>query len=122
MAANSHRILLVDDESDIVTVFKNSLQLFGFEVDAFTNPVEALERFNENYYNMLLLDIRMPEMSGFELYEKIKAIDIKPKIAFMTAREQLGQQLTNLNVNLVIRKPIAVSKLSQIIFDELKGN
>ena len=80
------RILLVDDDSDIVLTFKKALEEYSqFEVDTFTDPLQALSRFKENTYDLLILDIRLPNMDGFELYDKMKEIDNKVKVCFMTA-------------------------------------
>ena len=84
------RILLVDDDEDIVLVFKKALEEnFGpeVEVDAFIDPIEALSNFRSNIYDLLLIDIRLPKMDGFELYDKIKEMDNKVKVCFMTAYE-----------------------------------
>jgi DNA-binding response OmpR family regulator len=80
------RILLVDDDSDIVLTFKKALEEYSqFEVDTFTDPLQALSRFKENTYDLLIIDIRLPNMDGFELYDKMKEIDNKVKVCFMTA-------------------------------------
>jgi len=81
-----YRILLVDDDSDIVLTFKKALEEYSqFEVDTFTDPLQALSRFKENTYDLLIIDIRLPNMDGFELYDKMKEIDNKVKVCFMTA-------------------------------------
>ena len=59
------RILIVDDESDITTALKMYLELQGFQIDAFTNPADALTQFKAGFYHLLILDIKMPEMNGF---------------------------------------------------------
>jgi len=69
------RILLVDDEPDITSVTKRGLQSNGFEVDAFTDPAEALSNFKTAVYDLLLLDVKMPKINGFELYRRISKID-----------------------------------------------
>lgn len=71
--SNSKRILLVDDEADVISLFKMILEMNGFEVDSYTDPLEALSNFKANSYDLALLDIRMPNLNGFELYKKIKA-------------------------------------------------
>jgi DNA-binding response OmpR family regulator len=65
------RILIVDDEPDITTALKMYLEIQGFQVDAFTDPVNALVQFKAGVYQLLILDIKMPEMNGFELYTEI---------------------------------------------------
>jgi two-component system CheB/CheR fusion protein len=67
---DKRRILIVDDESDITTALKMYLKVQGFQVDAFTDPANALAQFKAGFYHLLILDIKMPEMNGFELYKK----------------------------------------------------
>ena len=75
----------MDDEPDNTSVFKMGLEDSGFEVKAFNDPLLALSAFKRNSYGLLLLDIRMPNMNGFALYEEIKKIDNKVKVCFLTA-------------------------------------
>ena len=69
--------MLVDDELDNSSIFKIGLEDAGFEVDAYNDPEFALSAFKSNYYHLLLLDIRMPKMDGYELYAKIRRMDDK---------------------------------------------
>ena len=64
--------MLVDDEQDITLTFTNGLKQNGFEVDAFNDPEHALTNFKPGYYDLLLLDVRMPKIDGFELYRKLR--------------------------------------------------
>jgi PleD family two-component response regulator len=73
--SNSKRILLVDDEADVISLFKMVLEMNGFEVDAYTDPAAALSSFKPNSYGLALLDIRMAPLNSFELYKKMKNID-----------------------------------------------
>jgi DNA-binding response OmpR family regulator len=82
---DKQRILIVDDESDITSALKMYLELEGFQVDAFTNPANALAQFKAGFYHLLILDIKMPEMNGFELYKEIKKKDGTVKVFFLTA-------------------------------------
>ena len=82
---NKKRILIVDDEPDVIIVFKMVLEMNGFEVDAYDNPLSALDNFKPNSYGLLLLDIKMPQMNGFELYKKLRTVDDKVKVCFITA-------------------------------------
>ena len=86
------RILLVDDESDVISVFKMILEMNGYEVDAYTSPVTALENFKPDFYGLLLLDIRMPTMNGFELYRKMRNIDDDVRVCFITAFEDYREE------------------------------
>ena len=110
------RILLVDDESDVISVFKMILEMNGYEVDAYTSPKTALENFKPDFYGLLLLDIRMPTMNGFELYRKMRNIDDDVKVCFITAfedyREEFRETFPMLDeFKYFIRKPKAVEDL-----------
>ena len=117
------RILLVDDEHDIALAFKISLENNGFTVDAFNDPEEALSNFEAGLYDLLLIDIKMPKMNGFELYREIEKIDNKPKICFITAFEVYYKSLRELfptvKVDCYIKKPITTDDLVQRIKSEL---
>jgi len=80
-----NRILIVDDEDDINLLFKMVLEDNGFKVDTFNDPLEALQNFTTGFYDLSLLDLVMPKMNGFELYQKIRMLDDKVKICFLTA-------------------------------------
>ncbi len=82
------RIMLVDDEPDINAALSVVLKRAGYEVDAFENPLIALEKLKPGFYDLIILDIKMPEMDGFELFREIKKVDKKPKICFLTASER----------------------------------
>jgi DNA-binding response OmpR family regulator len=84
-ATMKNRILIVDDEDDINLLFKIVLEDNGFKVDIFNDPFVALQNFTAGAYDLLLLDILMPNMNGFELYQEIRMIDYKVKICFLTA-------------------------------------
>ena len=86
---DKQKILIVDDESDITTALKMYLELQGFQVDAFTDPANALAQFKAGFYHLLILDIKMPEMNGFELYKEIKKKDDTVKVFFLTALSKM---------------------------------
>jgi DNA-binding response OmpR family regulator len=121
------RVLIVDDEPDVNLTLKMVLEENGFKVDSFTDPLLALENFKgeSGLYDMLIVDIRMPDMNGFELYREIKKIDNKVKICFLTAAEmdynQFGKELfpPALDENCFIQKPIQnetlIKRLNTII-------
>jgi DNA-binding response OmpR family regulator len=103
---------VVDDESDVIFTLKIVLEENGFKVDSFTDPLVALENFRGKLvkYDIILLDIKMPEMNGFELYRHIKKIDDKAKVCFLTAGEMYYGVYTDifnsLDAEYFIRKPI----------------
>lgn len=86
---DKQRILIVDDEADITTALKMYLEIQGFHVDAFTDPVYALAQFKAAFYQLLILDIKMPQMNGFELYTEIKKKDETVKVFFLTALSEM---------------------------------
>ena len=81
------RILLVDDEPDVTYTIKNILEDNGFQIDTFNDPIIALKSYRSNFYDLVILDIKMPKMDGFEVYAKIREKDPKVKICFLTASE-----------------------------------
>ena len=120
------RVLLVDDEPDLNLTLKITLEENGFKVDSFTDPLSALENFKEQdgMYDLLILDIKMPEMDGFELYRQIKKIDDKVKVCFLTAGEMDYEKFTKelfpaLDNNCYNQKPIEnktlIKRLNKII-------
>jgi DNA-binding response OmpR family regulator len=118
------RILIVDDDPDILTTYKKGLEESElFEVDTFTDPEETLSNFKNGLYDFLIIDIRLPKMDGFELYDKMKAIDNKVKICFITAYEinyrALRQIFPEPKLECFIQKPIEIGKLVERIKSEL---
>jgi two-component system, OmpR family, response regulator ChvI len=106
----------VDDDADIISTFKMILEMNGFEVDAYTNPLSALSDFKPNEFGLLILDVRMPDMNGFELYRKIKSIDSGVEVCFITAfedyREEFKESFPMLDeAKYFIRKPKAIQDL-----------
>jgi CheY-like chemotaxis protein len=111
------RILLVDDENDIAEAFRRGLMSKGFQVDAFNDPQKLLDNFEPGKYDVMITDIRMPGISGIELYKMIKKIDDKIKVFFVTAYEKVHEQesILNLGRNSFITKPISIESLANII-------
>ena len=113
------RILIVDDEGDIVMVLKASLQRNGYEVDGFTDPREALVNFKKDCYDLILLDIKMPKMNGFELSHELTKIDDGAKIGFMSAFEisldEARVAFPTLKALFFMRKPISIQKMVELI-------
>ena len=87
------KILLVDNEPDVTYAIESVLEDNGFEVDSFNDPVLASSTYKQNYYDLILLDIKMPKMDGFELYERIREKDKITKICFLTASEMFYESL-----------------------------
>jgi DNA-binding NtrC family response regulator len=85
-------ILIVDDETDVNYTIETVLEQNGFMVDSFDNPVLALNDFKAGLYDLVLLDIKMPEMDGFKLYEEMKKIDNTFKVCFLTASEMFYEE------------------------------
>jgi DNA-binding response OmpR family regulator len=111
------RVLLIDNEPDITTTLQVGLTEGGdFDVDAFTDPLLALKGFKPNFYDLVLIDIVMPELDGFELYERLKKIDPDVKVCFLTASEMYHEEFREvehcgLNKDLFLQKPISADVL-----------
>ena len=120
------KILVVDDEPDISSSIKRGLERNGFQVDAYTDPEKALSEFKPGIYDLLLVDIRMPKLNGFELYREIKKKNDQSKICFFTAfevyYEEFKKVFPTLDVKCFIRKPITISDLVTHINTELNNN
>ena len=109
-----NRILIIDDEDDINLLFKMVLEDNGFKVDTFNDPLVALQNFTAGSYDLLILDMLMPNMNGFELYQKIRMLDDKIKICFLTAsginheeiRKKVAYATIDYPENCFIIKPI----------------
>lgn len=114
------KILLVDDDQNVAYILSMMLKLNDFEVYPYTNPEAALYAFQRGRFDLLLLDVRMPMMSGFELYRKIRSIDENVKVCFITnyVREYL-QEFHNLFPELADKnfctKPTAAADLLKIV-------
>ena len=122
------RILIVDDEPDIASLFKVGLEYEGgFEVDVYNDPTVALSNYKPGLYDLLLLDIKMPKMSGLELYQKVKekykGEKAMVKVCFITAFEEYYKEFErlfpNLELDCFIRKPISIDKLVEVVKTKL---
>jgi len=117
------RILIVDDDAGITLAFKTGLEADEFKVDTFNDPLEALSNFKASMYDLLLLDVRMPKMNGFELYKELERIDNHVKVCFITAfevyYEALREVFPSLEVECFIRKPIEIASLIKMIKNQL---
>jgi DNA-binding response OmpR family regulator len=116
------RILLVDDDHDNSSIFKIGLQDAGFGVDVYNDPELALSAFKPGHYDLLILDIRMPKMDGYELYEKIKKIDNKVKVCFLTASERYKEEHrpSFLSSSSFIVKPMTIDDLVNKVNEMIK--
>jgi two-component system response regulator ChvI len=103
------KILLVDDEADVIYAIKKGLENNGFVVDSYTDPTLALFNFKARLYGLLLLDIRMPEMS-FDLYQKIMEVDSNVKICFLTASELFYEEYRTLDAYQRLDKAYFIQK------------
>jgi CheY-like chemotaxis protein len=149
-SSSSYRILIVDDEQDVALAYESILEGAGFKVDVYNDPLIALSKLKEIYssypelspsqtsaptttqesikpYDLLLLDIRMPKMNGFELYRETKKImkneEDNLKVCFITAYElyyeQLKEEFPMIDVGCFIKKPVNASNLLKRIKQEL---
>jgi CheY-like chemotaxis protein len=110
------RILVVDDENDIAISLQVGLEGGGFDVDAFTDPFLVLKSFKPNFYDLVLIDIVMPKIDGFGLYERLKKKDPDLKACFLTASEMYHEEFRKavyspLNNDLFLQKPISIDDL-----------
>ena len=123
------RILIIDDDADVTITFKAGIEENNndpntrIEVYTSNDAISALLEFRPNYYDLLLVDINLPQMNGFELGEKILAIDINVRICFMSSleinREGLREIYPSLSLGCFIRKPVTLDYLLKRIRSEL---
>ena len=113
------KILFVDDDSDITSISKTVLERNGFEVQAFESPISALENFKPGSYDLLVIDIKMSEMDGFELYDKLRKIDNNINVCFLTAAQEYydkyKERYSWLQKKCFITKPISLENLVNTI-------
>ncbi|HKG71795.1 MAG TPA: response regulator, partial [Nitrososphaeraceae archaeon] len=111
------KLLIVDDDSDIVQVLKLGLVRNGFSVEAFTNPQEALQSFKSDAesYCLVLSDIRMPSLSGIQLSKRVKEVNPNVKVILMTAFEirdsEFSKVFPSIHVDGFVQKPISIKDL-----------
>jgi DNA-binding response OmpR family regulator len=120
-----NKILIVDDEPDLIQVSTLTLEYHGFKVDSFNDPQEALSKYAPGLYDLVILDVKMPKMSGFELYHEIKKKDNNANVCFLTASELYYEEFRKrkyyaLDKNLFIRKPIENEELVKEINKMIK--
>jgi CheY-like chemotaxis protein len=115
------KILVVDNEADITYALENALENYGYSIESFNDSMLALNSYKSNFYDLVILDIKMPKMDGFELYNKIKEKDPKVKICFLTASELFYEEFRKtryllgekLGEEYFIQKPIKTDDLVQ---------
>jgi DNA-binding NtrC family response regulator len=113
---NKERILFVDDEPDLTSLFKKAFESAGFNVNVFNNSADTLKDFKPHFYGLVMLDIVMPNMDGFSLYKELKKVDPDLKVCFLTANEKYHENLRDgeyqtLSKDLFIQKPLSIKKL-----------
>lgn len=117
------KVLLVDDESDITTVLQIGLQKQNFDVDAFNDPQKALTEYKPNYYDAIVLDVKMQGITGFELAKELWVKDENAKICFLSAFEihesEAKKVFTNFKNHCFIKKPILPSDLAKHIKEHM---
>jgi CheY-like chemotaxis protein len=119
------KVLLVDNEPDVTYAIRTVLEDNGFEVDPFNDPVLVCDTYKSNYYDLVILDIKMPKMDGFQLYDCIRQKDEKTKICFLTASELFYESLRQarnllgdvLGEQYFIQKPIKTDELIRRLTD-----
>ncbi|MDQ3975795.1 MAG: response regulator [Thermoproteota archaeon] len=129
MTAEKNRVLLVDDEPDVVYLVKRALERNGFEVDGYTDSTLALQNFRVGVYSLLLLDIKMPKIDGIEFFNIIEKEDDKVKVCFFSASEYLTSTFKDKFQSspgrfLFLSKPISIPEMTRQIkqfFEEVTG-
>src|SRR5581483_1775059 len=115
------RILIIDDDPDIAIILRVVLKYKGFKTDSYTDPELAYKNFRDGFYDLILLDIKIPELDGFHFYQKIRETDGRVKIIFLTASEYYYEQFRRergfdlLKQEFFLRKPIETEDLVQAI-------
>jgi two-component system catabolic regulation response regulator CreB/two-component system response regulator ChvI len=123
------RVLIIDDEPDITLTYKSDLEgdyeddSKRFEVYTYNDPLEALLNFKPNFYDILLIDINLPYMNGFELCEKLLKMDINMRVCFISAgevnQEAIREIHPSINIGCFIKKPVTVQDLVKRVKAEL---
>jgi CheY-like chemotaxis protein len=126
----SKQLLIIDDDPDVTLTFKQGLETVTennerlFEVYSYNDPLDALSNFESNFYDLLLIDINMPKMNGFDLSKQILKQDLGVKICFMSSgqinEEALRENYPMLSLGCFIRKPIEIRELVRKLKSELE--
>ena len=114
--------MVIDDELDICIMLKVVLEQNGFIVKYYSNPIKALDELKSKFYNLIILDIQMPEINGMQLYREIRKRDKKTKICFLTGSETLFHIAHKFaSVYTFITKPVENKELIKIVNDVLNS-
>jgi DNA-binding response OmpR family regulator len=112
-------ILVVDDEPDIASSMEAGLERRGFEVVSFTSAKEALAKYVPGRYHLLIVDIRMPGMDGFEFARQIRKRDADVKIRFLTAfditKAEFQKSVPDMEYTDILQKPMLMEQLAAAI-------
>jgi DNA-binding response OmpR family regulator len=115
--AKGTKLLLVDDEPEIMLSFKKGLEMQGYTVDGYTDSELALSNFRPNTYHLLILDINMPKIDGFKLFQQLEKKDPKAKVCFVTAYETYFEAFKeifpDLEIGYFVKKPISLKDLGK---------
>jgi CheY-like chemotaxis protein len=131
LSPSAKRILIVDDHPDIILTFKRGLEAKNeysskifFQVYAYDDPLLALSEFKPNFYDLLLVDVNMPKVNGFEFSEKILKLDVNVRVCYISAGEMnieaLREQYPTLSIGCFIKKPITIENLVRRVKAELE--
>jgi DNA-binding response OmpR family regulator len=122
----SKRILILDNEMDSNITLEAVLQDSGFKVDSYEDPILALKNFKSYFYDLAILDIKMPQMNGFIVYNEIKKLDNRIKVCFLTAGEiyygVYTDSFSSVDVKCFIRKPIKNEELIKRVHQIITAN
>jgi DNA-binding response OmpR family regulator len=125
------RILIVDDDPDITLTFKKAFEeanrisgnKSSFHVNTYNDPLVALSEFKPDFYDLMLIDINMPKMNGFDFCVKVFEVDVNPRVCFMSSefinQEALREQYPSLSIGCFIRKPVTIENLVRRVKAEL---
>ncbi len=111
--------MIIDDDTDVSNLFKIYLEKSGeYQIDAYTDPVDALYYFKKGLYDLVLLDLKMPQIDGISMYQQLKKVDSNTSICLITADivnlEQLKTKIPNIE-KYVIYKPTLLRNLKDKI-------
>jgi DNA-binding response OmpR family regulator len=110
------KIMIIDDDPDINNLFKIFLEHDGFQVDSYTNPKDALYYFKKGKYDLVLLDLKMPQIDGIGMFQALKNRDDEVSICLITANtsylEQLKEKIPKIEKYLIY-KPILLKNLKE---------